>query len=138
VQVTVFQPGLKEGLLNTASIQAGVPVVHRAEGPRAIAKLPGASADAIFLLGGLEDVPDLDGFFSTVLRILKPGGRFIFIQAVRSGADSAFQKIAFAKTVDIDRLDPLKRAPGYESVQWDVANEALSPHVVGLAVKKPS
>lgn len=36
----------------------------------------------------------------------------------------------------MSKLEALKRARDFETVQWDVANEALDPHVVGLAVKK--
>ena len=34
-----------------------------------------------------------------------------------------------------EKLDALKGMRQFESVQWDVANEAVSPHAVGLAVK---
>lgn len=74
-QVTVMNADLKEGLLNTAAVQAGLPAVLRAEGITGVSKMAGAAADAIVVLGGMEQVQDLDGFFSTVLRVLKPGGR---------------------------------------------------------------
>ena len=62
--------------------------------------------------------------------------RFIFIQSVSYDGTSLFQRVAGAKPLELKALDALKQAREFESVQWDVANQALSPHVVGCAVRK--
>ena len=77
MQVTICNDALKEGLLNTASIQAGVPVVHRSEGPSAIRKLPPASADAVVLLGCMQQLSDWQGSLTAIAKVLKPGGRCV-------------------------------------------------------------
>lgn len=46
------------------------------------------------------------------------------------------QSLLGAEPLEMSKLEALKRARDFETVQWDFANEALDPHVVGLAVKK--
>jgi hypothetical protein len=75
VQVTLVNKDLKEGLVNMASVQAAIPVVHRKEDIESVVKMGGAAADAIVMLGGMQGIADLDAFCSAVLRVLKPGGR---------------------------------------------------------------
>lgn len=40
------------------------------------------------------------------------------------------------KALDFAQLEPLKRLSGFSSVAWDVANEAVDPHAVGMAIKQ--
>ena len=73
--MTLCSADIKTGLVDTASMQAGLPVVHRQEGAEALDKLPGSSADAIVMLGGLQSVAERTSYFANVSRVLKPGGR---------------------------------------------------------------
>jgi hypothetical protein len=62
--------------------------------------------------------------------------RFVFVQSVSSNGRSLLQSLAGAQPLELGALDALKQAREFESVQWDVANEYVSPHVVGLAIRK--
>ena len=64
--------------------------------------------------------------------------RFIFVHSISADAKSGVQALLGAEPLPMSKLEALKRARDFESVQWDVANEALDPHVVGLAIKKTS
>ena len=91
-----MNPDLKEGLLNTAAIQAALPAVYSPSDINGLAKMGGAAADAIVVLGGMEKVPDLDGFFSSVLRVLKPGGRCGATRCRCAGTSAAVPQCAAA------------------------------------------
>ena len=173
---------VNESLMESASMQAGVPVVCRKHGLEELGSLGSGVADAVVVLEGLQTVQNLQAFFSAVLKVLKPGGRcalasarlvtkrhlgadpdqacliatspcnvprrlraaqapcascrFIFIHSISADAKSGVQSLLGAEPLAMSKLEALKRARDFESVQWDVANEALDPHVVGLAVKK--
>lgn len=66
----------KEGLLQEASVQAGVPVLCRKESINALGRMVKSSADAIVLLSTLQDVKDMSAFLKDCHAVLKPGGRY--------------------------------------------------------------
>lgn len=65
----------KEGLLQEAGVQAGVPVLCRKEPINALGRMVKSSADAIVLLSALQDVSDMSAFLKDCHAVLKPGGR---------------------------------------------------------------
>lgn len=75
MQVTVMDEEAKEGLLQEAGVQAGVPVLCRKEPINALGRMVTSSADAIVLLSTLQDVQDMSSFLKDCHAVLKPGGR---------------------------------------------------------------
>lgn len=71
---------VNESLMESASMQAGVPVVCRRHGLDELSTLGSAVADAVVVLGGLQTVQNLQAFFSAVLKVLKPGGRCVLFE----------------------------------------------------------
>jgi hypothetical protein len=69
---------INESLLQSAAVQAGVPVVCKKVGPDQLGTVGQAVADAVVLLGGMQDLPNLQAFTSSVIRVLKPGGRCVY------------------------------------------------------------
>jgi hypothetical protein len=55
-----------------------------------------------------------------------------------SGASPVAQQLvgSAARAIDMTSLAVLEKSPDFKSVQWDVANGSLDPHVVGVAFKK--
>jgi hypothetical protein len=86
--------------------------------------------------------PSFDRIIVTSCDKSEPACRFIFVQPVMSGSASLTQTLAGTSgaALDFQKLEPLKRLSGFSSVAWDVANEAIDPHAVGMAIKqvKPS
>ena len=58
------------------------------------------------------------------------------MQSVSADGPSVPQQLLGAQPVDIGALEPLKTDSALEAVWWDVANQALSPMLAGVATKK--
>lgn len=107
------------------------------------------SMDAVVTTLVLCSVPNLPGTLQEVLRVLKPGGRFLFIEhvaapkgtllrRVQSGVKPIWKVIGDGCNPDRETWVALENV-GFESVncqhfQADVP--IVSPHIVGVATKK--
>jgi SAM-dependent methyltransferase len=108
------------------------------------------SMDAVVSMFALCTVPDPAGTLAEVLRILRPGGKFVFMEHVAAPAGTALRLVQrtsrswwvwFAEgcVPDADTL-PLIRAAGFSRVDYtafSIAVPLISPHVAGVAAKLP-
>ena len=100
----------------------------------------------------LCSVPDPAAVVRDIRRILKPGGRFVFIEHVAAPRGSSLRRLQrfvkpfwwyFADGCRPDReLTEVIRSSGFSEVnleEFDVPREAapavVSPHVLGVAIK---
>lgn len=107
------------------------------------------SIDAVVSTLVLCSVPDLPGTLQEVLRVLKPGGRFLFIEHVaapqgtllrkiQSGIKPIWKAIGDGCNPDRETWIALENA-GFESVNYqhfEAPVPLVSPHIVGVATKK--
>jgi ubiquinone/menaquinone biosynthesis C-methylase UbiE len=105
------------------------------------------SADAVISTLVLCSVPDLDAVLAEIKRILKPGGRFVFIEHVAAPADSwlrtlqrsikpIWKPLADGCHPDRETTQAIERA-GFADVHYETFRADLpvvSPHVIGTAV----
>jgi 2-polyprenyl-3-methyl-5-hydroxy-6-metoxy-1,4-benzoquinol methylase len=68
---------VNESLMQSAAIQAGVPVICKKIGADELGKLGPAVADAVVFLGGMQHVQNLQAFTNSVIKVLKPSGRCV-------------------------------------------------------------
>lgn len=106
------------------------------------------SMDAVVSTLVLCSVPDLASTLQEVLRVLKPGGRFLFIEhvaaprgtwlrKVQSGIRPIWKVIADGCHPDRETWIALENA-GFESVNYQhfqAPFPIVSPHIVGVATK---
>jgi len=84
IQATVVGKDINAGLFEQAGFQASVPVcVLKQSTLAALASMQAASADSVVAFEQLNNKEDLPHLLNLVLRVLKPGGTFIFLQRVR-------------------------------------------------------
>jgi SAM-dependent methyltransferase len=109
--------------------------------------LPSDCADAVISTLVLCSVPDLDAALAEIKRILKPGGRFVFIEHVAAPDDSwlrtlqrgvkpLWKPLADGCQPDRETAQAIERA-GFADVRYDAFRADLpvvSPHVMGTAV----
>jgi SAM-dependent methyltransferase len=108
--------------------------------------LPETSVDAVISTLVLCSVPDLRGTFAELRRILKPGGRLLFIEhvaaphdswlyAVQRGIRPVWRRLADGCHPDRDTGAALEAA-GFSSVEYESFRTGLpvvSPHIMGMA-----
>jgi SAM-dependent methyltransferase len=110
--------------------------------------VPDASADAVISTLVLCSVDDLDAALAEVRRVLKPGGRFIFIEHVAAPERSFLRRVqrwikpawgVIADGCHPDReTDRIIQSAGFADVQIERFDAAMPlpvvrPHVVGTA-----
>ena len=111
-----------------------------------------ASVDVVLSTLVLCSVPDPDAVVREIHRILKPGGRFVFLEHVAAPRGSGLRRLQrLAKPFwwyfadgcrpDRDLADVIRRS-GFDdltlhefTVPKDVVPTVVSPHVAGMAVK---
>ena len=110
--------------------------------------LPDDSADAVISTLVLCSVPDVAGALTELRRILRPGGRFRFIEHVAAerhtplcwfqrGIRPLWKAVADGCHPDRDTGTHLQQA-GFSSVAFDrfsIGVPPVSPHIVGTALK---
>ena len=108
--------------------------------------LPDACADVVISTLVLCSVPDLDDTLAELRRLLKPGGRLLFIEHVAAPHDTwlytlqrgirpVWTRLADGCHPDRETGAALQRA-GFSSVSFDRFDTSLpvvSPHVMGVA-----
>jgi ubiquinone/menaquinone biosynthesis C-methylase UbiE len=112
--------------------------------------LPDDYADAVISTLVLCSVPDLDAALAEIKRILKPGGRFVFIEHVAAPEDSwlrtlqrvikpVWKPLADGCQPDRETAAAIERAGftdvRYQSFRTDVP--IVAPHIIGHAVMPP-
>lgn len=109
--------------------------------------LPGASADVVLSTLVLCSVDDVAAALAEVRRLLRPGGRFVFVEHVAAepgtwlrslqrGVAPAWGCLADGCHPDRDTLAEIERA-GFSRVEaeaFDVPAMLVRPHVAGYAV----
>jgi len=107
------------------------------------------SMDAVVSTLVLCSVPDLPATLQEILRVLKPGGRFLFIEhvaaprgtwlrKVQSGIKPLWKVLGDGCNPDRETWVALENA-GFESVNYqpfEAPVPLVSPHIVGVATKK--
>jgi SAM-dependent methyltransferase len=107
-----------------------------------------ASMDAVVSMFALCTVPDPAGTLGEVLRILKPGGAFVFmghvaapagtfLRLVQRASRSYWVRFADGCLPDADTL-PLIQAAGFSRlnyVPFSISVPLISPHVAGMAIR---
>lgn len=121
------------------------------DGTAAATGLPDASADAVVGTLVLCSVPDVDAALREALRLLRPGGRYVFVEHVAAPRGSGWRRVqtavrpAWAVLADGCRPDretgaAIQRA-GFAEVRLDrfegPAPHLVRPHIAGVAVKGP-
>jgi SAM-dependent methyltransferase len=110
--------------------------------------LPPASADAVVSTLVLCSVPDLDAALSELRRILRPGGRLVFIEHVAAPDGSwlrwlqgairpAWKCVADGCRPDRETASAIERA-GFEFVEierFDTGLPVVAPHIMGVAIR---
>lgn len=110
--------------------------------------LPDASADAVISTLVLCSVPRLDETLAEVRRILRPGGRFLFIEhvaaepdrwlrTVQSSIRPVWKLLADGCHPDRDTGTALDRA-GFAEVtyeRFDTGLPVVAPHIIGTAIR---
>ena len=111
--------------------------------------LPDASVDAAVATLVLCSVPDMDAVLAEVLRILRPGGRFVFVEHVaapegtllrhaQNAVRPLWQLVADGCQPNRDPLAALHRA-GFADVKAEAFEAPLPaivrPHLAGVATK---
>lgn len=108
--------------------------------------LPDDCADAVISTLVLCSVPDLDAALAEIRRILKPGGRLVFIEHVAAPADSwlhtlqrgikpVWQPLADGCRPDRETARAIERA-GFADVQYETFRApvpVVAPHIIGTA-----
>ena len=112
--------------------------------------LPDASADAVVSTLVLCSVDDLDASLAEVRRVLRPGGRFVFVEHVAAPLGSILRRVqrfvrpAWGVLADGCRPDretaAAIRAAGFEAVQIERFDAEMPipivrPHIIGTATK---
>jgi SAM-dependent methyltransferase len=107
------------------------------------------SADAVVSTLVLCSVPDLRGALAEILRVLKPGGRFVFIEHVAAAPGTRLRKWQrrlrpwfhfFADGCNPDReTSRAIESAGFAEVRlehFDGPVPIVRPHIAGVAIKK--
>lgn len=97
---------------------------------------------ALGSLGTLKDEQQRQLLLTEVIRVLKPGCPFVFIEQLNGsgGLDGLLRKavgVSTNKTQGVTKatIDGLKDVKGFGYVQYDVALGQTDPHAVGVAFK---
>jgi ubiquinone/menaquinone biosynthesis C-methylase UbiE len=113
--------------------------------------LPNACADAVISTLVLCSVPDLDAALAEIRRLLKPGGRFFFIEHVaapdgswsrtlQQGIKPIWKCLADGCRPDRETGRAIKQA-GFTDVRYQSFTAEIpvvAPHIIGTAMMRPS
>jgi len=117
------------------------------------ASIPGNSKDVVLCTLVLCSVPNLEATIQEILRVLKPGGQFLFIEHVVAPTGSLLRRVQtglcplWQVIGDGCRLDretgKVIEASGFASVAYEtfdapVPIALVKPHIMGVAVKAES
>eukprot|EP00590_Aulacoseira_subarctica_P004018 CAMPEP_0172424432 /NCGR_PEP_ID=MMETSP1064-20121228/25100_1 /TAXON_ID=202472 /ORGANISM="Aulacoseira subarctica , Strain CCAP 1002/5" /LENGTH=296 /DNA_ID=CAMNT_0013166497 /DNA_START=7 /DNA_END=897 /DNA_ORIENTATION=+ len=69
-------------------------------------------------------------------RVLKPGGRFLFVEKTELGEDNYLDFVGNLAVAQQQEDDEEERFPIFESVGWDDVDFVLIPHVAGVFIKR--
>ncbi|HVB35896.1 MAG TPA: class I SAM-dependent methyltransferase [Candidatus Acidoferrales bacterium] len=119
------------------------------EGTAEAMDCPGGSIDAVVSTLVLCSVPDLRDTLSEILRVLKPGGQFVFIEHVAAPPGSRLRKwqrrlrpwfhfLADGCSPDRETWRAIESA-GFAEVRlehFDGPVPIVRPHIAGVAIKK--
>lgn len=133
-------------LLNTPnSLQAGFPVKAYTQAITNLSFAASGSVDAVVALGSLGTLKDEQQrqlLLTEVIRVLKPGCPFVFVEQLNGsgGLDGLLRKavgVSTGRTSGVTQatVDALKDVKGVGYVQYDVALAETDPHAVGVAFK---
>lgn len=71
-------------------------------------------------------------------RVLKPGGRFLFVEQTELAGESYLEYVKSLMTLDGSvPEDSAKRFPVFEEVGFDDVDLVIQPHIAGVAIKSP-
>jgi SAM-dependent methyltransferase len=144
------------GIESNLSCDPGIRAEAERRGMRVELRAPSASAldaedasmDAVVSTFALCTVPDPTRTLAEVLRILRPGGKFVFMEHVGAPDGTALRLLQRASRTywvrfadgclpDADTL-PLIQAAGFSRVDYAVFSipvPLISPHVAGVAIR---
>ena len=139
-------PFAHERLL-AAARQHGVPA-RLIDGTAESVPLPDGSADAVVSTLVLCSVPDQHAALAEIRRILRPGGRFVFVEHVAARRGSGLRRVQAAIRVpwrfggggcepDRETWSAIEHA-GFARVELEhfrVGLPVVSPHVAGTAIR---
>ena len=112
--------------------------------------IPNNSQDVVLCTLVLCSVPDLESTLQDILRVLKPGGRFLFIEHVMAPAGSLLRRVQTGLTPvwqvigDGCRLDretgKVIESVGFAHVDYQTFDAPIpiavvKPHIIGVATK---
>ncbi len=88
-------------MLRAAQARPGADVEYRLGDATDLAGVPSARFDAATIAYGARNIPDLDGLFAEMARVLKPGGRAVCLEIARPTGriSGAFYGLWFDKIV---------------------------------------
>ena len=120
-KVTVVGENVNKGLMEQGGIQAGCPTICKSTSPADMRFAPTNSIDALICIRAFGQLGSLtgEGFLLEAARVLKPGGKIVFIEQVSSGIISGLST----------------KEKMFEQVAYDQFLEKVYPHVAGIAIK---
>ena len=132
--------------IREAADEHGIDIELR-NAPASDTGLPTDSVNAVISTLVLCSVPDLDAALAEITRILKPGGRFVFIEHVAAPGDSwlrtlqrgikpIWKPLADGCHPNRETAQAIERA-GFTDVRYEAFRADLpvvSPHIIGSAV----
>lgn len=135
-QVTVGGPDVKAGLWEQIGMQAKVPVAAVMQDvQKVLSSQAGSTFDSVVMINQMGQWADPQQLLSQVVRVLKPGGTFVFVQRIKGGPLQALQG-GGSSAVDPAVLEAVQQYSGWDFVQWDEALAGTGdPHAVGVAIK---
>lgn len=133
--------------LRAAARRRGIELDLRAEGAEETG-LPDAHADAVVSTLVLCTVPDQAAALREITRVLRPGGRLVFVEHVRAGGGYGLLQRMLARPwrwffegCDVRRdTEPALRAAGFATVRAErysmrTAFLPINPQIAGTAVR---
>lgn len=142
VQIVVNAPNVSNSLYEQAGIQSGIPVSVNCE--NTIDFLSSQNRNVFDCVACFDQFDnsmtesEIKKIISSIHRVLKPGGSFVFYQRTKEG-NSPFggltQTLGGKPSLDRDIGNLITFYNSWDFCEWDIASPSFDPHQVGVCIK---